>query len=299
MLKLKKYPYSDILGWSVSRYDKFKICQRQYYYDYYAKKYDIQVDKTQLLRLRELTSVALEVGNIFHDVVKAILERLVKDPKPLDRNKLNVWAKNLAIEYCSKKEFFEIFYKQTETIDKEDIGNRVLGYVNHLLESQRFKWILDNALAQSSNWMIEPGGYGETRINELKAYCKVDFLFPLDDKIYIIDWKTGKEDEEKHRIQLMGYSAFACNHFEKKAEDIICILYFLKDEREKFVTFTSEEIRNFSETLTEQSQEMYNLTKDVKNNIPKLKEDFQKTIHSRICDFCNYRDICLGKDLPF
>ena len=38
---ITRYEYSDILGWSVSRYDKFCLCRRQYYYDYYGK-YDAE-----------------------------------------------------------------------------------------------------------------------------------------------------------------------------------------------------------------------------------------------------------------
>lgn len=40
MSSLKKYTYSDILGWSVSRYDKFNTSKRMFYYDYYAKRHD-------------------------------------------------------------------------------------------------------------------------------------------------------------------------------------------------------------------------------------------------------------------
>ena len=38
---LKQFEFTPILGWSASRYDTFKSCQRRYYYTYYAK-YDSQ-----------------------------------------------------------------------------------------------------------------------------------------------------------------------------------------------------------------------------------------------------------------
>jgi hypothetical protein len=296
MLKLNKFPFTAILGWSASRYDKFKVCQRQYYYDYYAKNHDFEIEKKELLRLKQLTSVALEIGNIFHDVVKAILERLVKSPINIDRDKLKIWAKKLAVDYCKKKEFFEVYYKQLEEINTEEISNTVLEYLDRLLDSERFKWILDNAVQQSKDWMIEPDGFGETRINGLKAYCKVDFLMPLGDKIYIFDWKTGKEDELKQRKQLAGYTSFACSHYEKTADDVICIIYFLKENKEKIVTFTPDEILSFSESILTETQEMYQFTNDINKNIPKSKESFEKTIQTRICDFCNYKGICIDNE---
>jgi hypothetical protein len=38
MLQLKKYPYSGILGWSTSRYDKFKTVNILDYYKWSCKK---------------------------------------------------------------------------------------------------------------------------------------------------------------------------------------------------------------------------------------------------------------------
>ena len=36
-MKTEKFDYTPILGWSVTRYDKFLTCKRQYYYEYYGK----------------------------------------------------------------------------------------------------------------------------------------------------------------------------------------------------------------------------------------------------------------------
>ena len=78
--------------------------------------------------------------------------------------------------------------------------------------------------------MIEPPGYGQTEINGLKAYCKVDFLFPVEDMIYIMDWKTGKADTDKHTKQMIGYSAWASYHFEHAPEKIQPIIAYLKPD---------------------------------------------------------------------
>ena len=71
----RKYPFTPVLGWSVSRYDKFTTCKRQYYYDYYAK-YDVEVPQQRIAFLRSLTSVPLEVGNLVHDTISTLLNRL-------------------------------------------------------------------------------------------------------------------------------------------------------------------------------------------------------------------------------
>lgn len=296
MPALKKYPYTDILGWSVSRYEKFRTCQRQYFFDYYAKRHDNEVDKKQLARLRELTTVALEAGNIVHDVCKALFERLRKSNAALDRQRFLDYADQLADKYCSKKEFMEVYYNEMPSINIVALKDAVKKYLTALLESDRFQWICREAISNSKEWIIEPDGFGETRINELKAYCKVDFLLPLGDKIYIIDWKTGKEDEIKHRKQMLGYTAFACDHFGKKSEDVVCILFYLKSGTEKVFHFNEVDVLNFAKSIRSESEEMYSMTIHKESNIPKNKHDFAQTTNQRICGMCNYRALCFPSD---
>jgi hypothetical protein len=37
MSPVKQFPYTPILGWSMSRFNLFSICKRKYYYHYYNK----------------------------------------------------------------------------------------------------------------------------------------------------------------------------------------------------------------------------------------------------------------------
>jgi hypothetical protein len=293
-MQLKKYPYSDILGWSASRYDKFKTCQRQYYFDYYAKKHDKSIDLNAFLKLKQLTSVPLEVGNLVHDIVKIILERLAKNSSEINREKLLAFSENLIENYCESKDFIEEYYNEVDKIDKQLLKDKVINYINQFIDSERFKWIIEKSKTLELKWLIEPDGFGETRINNLKAFCKVDFLIFDGGEIYIIDWKTGNEEEQKHRQQLLGYTAFACDHFNVKAEDVKCMLYYFKDQYEKLISFTSEDVRQFSETIKLQTEEMYNLTSNFKSNIPLTKEEFKKTEDNSVCHKCNFKEICLN-----
>jgi hypothetical protein len=292
-MQLKKYPFSAILGWSASRYDKFKTCQRQYYFDYYAKNHDKNIDLNLFLKLKQLTSVPLEVGNLVHDIVKIILERLVKNSSEINREKLIEYSKSLIEKYCNSKEFIEKYYKETDEIDIQFLNDKVITFINQFIDSQRFNWIIEKSKAAELKWLIEPDGFGETRINNLKAYCKVDFLIFDEGKIYIFDWKTGSEEEQKHRQQLLGYTAFACDHFNAKAEDVTCILYYFKNQFEKQVIFTSKDVMQFSETIKTQSKEMYSLTSKPESNIPLSKEEFKKTDDFSVCKKCNFKEICL------
>jgi hypothetical protein len=62
--------------------------------------------------------------------------------------------------------------------------------------------------------VVESNGdkYGETRIGVTKAYCVIDFLFPVGDETIIMDWKTGSASST-HQKQLLGYVLKAQTEF--------------------------------------------------------------------------------------
>jgi CRISPR/Cas system-associated exonuclease Cas4 (RecB family) len=289
MTNVKRFNYTDTLGWSVSRFDKFLTCKRQYFYDYYAK-YDRDTPIEKLNFLKKLTSKALETGNIVHDCLRDLLKRYQKSSSPINQEKFQKYVFDMTQKYCSKT-FSESYYGN-DLIDPQDIFTKVTDILQNFFESQRFKWIEKNAKLTSADWVIEPDGFGETRINNLKAYCKVDFLFPMDDKLYILDWKTGKPSLKKHTKQLTGYSVWANYHFNKPVKDIVpIIVYLYPNYDEKTIEVDEKIIEDFSKQVEEEIKEMYAYLQDIDRNIPKDKAAFA-TLENRMCNYCNYRELC-------
>lgn len=292
---IKRYEYSDILGWSVSRYDKFKLCQRQYYFDYYGK-YDPEYPRSKINALKSMTSMALETGNIIHDIIKAFLERLLKSEEPVNSEKFLDYAKKKTAEYCGGKTFAEVYYQQLMNIDTDRIYENVKTGLNNFIGSDRFRWIIEKAITNKTGWVIEPPGYGETRIDGMKAYCKVDFLFPVDGDLFILDWKTGKPDEKKHSKQLVGYSAWAVNNFGNEPSRIFPVTaYLLPQYAEISIKVSAPDITAFTGTVKTETSEMYAALKHIEQNIPKEKKEFTMTNNLKICGFCNYRELCFPK----
>jgi CRISPR/Cas system-associated exonuclease Cas4 (RecB family) len=294
MNEIKKFPYTEILGWSVSRYDRFSNCKRQYFYDYYAK-YDKDVPFEKIQFLKSLTSKALETGNIVHDIIRDMLKRFQKTAKPINKDKFFKYSYDLTQRYCDAKTFFESYY-DNDMISVQEIYGRVKTMLENFIESSRFSWIEKNAVPESAQWVIEPDGFGETRINDMKAFCKVDFLFPVGGKIYIMDWKTGKPDEVKHSKQLTGYSLWANYHFGKPARDIEpMIVYLSPSYSEKNVKIDDEKIADFAGNVAAESAEMYEYLANIERNIPKDKKEFALTDRTFFCKYCSYREICKGR----
>jgi ATP-dependent helicase/DNAse subunit B len=289
---MKTFPFTSELGWSVSRYDVFQTCKRKYYYQYYAKHDDPAI-RDRAMMLKSMTTVPLEIGNIAHDVMESILHRLIKSSQPVDVNRLEKFVHQRAEEYVTSKKFLEVHYKEQEHIEWMPLAERAFSSIRNIVTSDRFAWILELPQSSKDQWMIEPAGFGETRIEGMKAYCKVDFMLPHEDTIYIMDWKTGKPDDEKHRKQLIGYSLFARYHFEGRFANIIPMVCYVKDGyQEVQPEITQDDISAFVETVRNESAEMKSYNLDEFKNTPKMKAAFPLTENPSPCRFCEYRELC-------
>jgi len=289
---MKTFGFTSDLGWSVSRYDIFNTCKRKYYHNYYPK-FDEPEFRDRALLLKSMTTVPLEIGNIAHDVMESILHRLIKSSKPVDIDRLKDFVYQRTQEYVSSKQFLEIYYHEQEVIDWEPLAEKAYGSIKNIVTSDRFQWILELPQSSKDQWIIEPAGFGETRIDGMKAYCKVDFMLPHADTIYIMDWKTGKPDLEKHRKQLIGYALFASFHFEGKFSNIVPMVCYVRDGYvEVQPDISSSDIQDFVETVRRETAEMKAFTLDENKNIPKNKEDFLMTDNLSSCRFCEFRALC-------
>lgn len=289
---IKKFEYTPVLGWSVSRYETFKICKRQYFYNYYGR-YDSQYPEYKIKALKELTSIPLMIGNIVHKIIAAFLKRLCKSEKRIEEDRFWEFVRKKTTNLCKKENFFEVHYNQIDSINIDEIYDNVKQNLQNFLNSERCNWIKNEAVEEKSNWLIEPPGYGEFRLDGMKAYCKVDFLFPLDSKIYIVDWKTGKQDFLRHKKQLLGYVMWSSYHYDKNPEDITPIIAYLKPAyKETLIKFSRADTQEFKRKIKAETEQMYSYCADVIENIPLEKRQFKKTENEKLCNYCNFLELC-------
>jgi len=293
--QLRKFDFTDVLGWSYSRFATFQQCKRKYYYEYYRKR-DIE-NVAKINALKELTTVPLEIGNISHKLIQALLSRLQKTAEEIDREKFYDYARRITHDVCREKKFEDVHYGKRDKIDLDaEILQPVAQAMKNFLLSDRLQWLFEEALVTKNDWIIEfdeKNKYGECRIDNQKAYCKVDFMFPVDDRLYIIDWKTGKEDYSKHSVQLRGYAGWANFQFGTDYSQIsTTIAYLLPDYKETTVVLNEYDIDDFALRIREQTDTMYEYCEVPELNIPFPKEKFEMTPLENFCKTCKYREIC-------
>ena len=298
MIPIRTFDYNPLLGWSSSRLDVFEICKRRYYYQYYSK-YDHEVPANRIALFRSLVSMPMETGGIVHEVIKVLLNRLILSSTALDTDKFYDFAKRTAKHAIATKTFEEVAYGERPAIHLDDLFPKIRECLENLLGSNRLLWLQRDALPSKNDWIVDPPGFGETRIADLKAFCKVDFLFPTSDHFHIIDWKTGKPQATKHRRQLVGYASWASFHLETEPERVRpTIAYMHPNYSEIEETFNSYDLDSFAIQVREQTEEMYKYCQDVQENIPHPKQRFPMIDDSRICAFCSFRGICYAGEYP-
>ncbi|MDR0306617.1 MAG: PD-(D/E)XK nuclease family protein [Chitinispirillales bacterium] len=291
-LKFPNYPFTSILGWSISRFEMFDKCKRQYFYQYYSKHVK-DVPNYKISILKELTSVPLEVGNVVHDCMEALLKRLQQSDSKIDEERFFSFADEKLQEYFSKKSFIEVYYGYLPSVDPAAASERVRTCLKNFIGSPCFSWIYMKAIIHRTGWMIEPPGFGETRLDGMKAYCKMDFLFPAGDEVYILDWKTGAKDQAKHAAQLMGYAVAANSNFSIPWNRIfpkIIYLYPYYDELE--ISFGEQELTNFFQTIREQTEEMQSFCKNAEQNLPRDISEFPTNPSPGLCRNCKFQQLC-------
>ncbi len=293
-LKFQSYEFTPLLGWSISRYEVFDKCKRQYFYTYYGK-YAREVPSYKIAQLKNLTSVPLEIGNVVHDVIEAFLRRLQVSDSNIDENRFFRFAEQKTSEYFTSKTFIEHYYGSIKPFSFDEALAKIMTCLNNLIASPCYNWIFMKAMTNRNDWLIEPPGYGETRLNGLKAYCKMDFLFPVEDTVHILDWKTGNKDTLKHSNQLIGYAAAAHANFNFPVNSIYPKIVYLYPDFQEFELTTKEAFTAFFDKVKEQTEEMYACCLDVEKNIPRPIDSFPPSPSQSVCIYCNYQELCFSK----
>jgi hypothetical protein len=127
----------------------------------------------------------------------------------------------------------------------------------------------------------------------MKAYCKLDFLFPVGELLHIIDWKTGKEHCERHATQIRGYAAWASFRFNKPVASVRPVVaYLLPRYHETEHELSKDDMHAFTKVVHEQTDELYALCIDIEQNLPKPKQSFPMTQIEALCGYCNFRELC-------
>ena len=227
---IKEYPEKS---WSISRIKTIKSCLREYYYTYYGshRGWDPEASYEQKYswRLKKLTNIWLAFGDVIHKAIKNIIDFKKNNiDKEIDVDALKEFVRtnlNIIVKQSSRKDsilrsneypkgnmLLEYYYDgKLEREDILEIKERIEQCVENIFESKTFFDI--NKGEYLDILEVDEGNFDYFFHEGVKVFALIDLLYLDNDRnIVIVDWKSGKQNEED-REQLLVYLLYVMEKY--------------------------------------------------------------------------------------
>ena len=214
---------ANLFSWSRSRAGMFEDCRRRYYYHYYGAwgGWDSSAppDIRRLYVLKQLTGRQGWAGRTVHSAVELILralhvgealseERLVEDTV---RRMREEWRFSQRGGYRERpKEAVALFEHEYGVEVKDQVWQILRDHVCRCLRNfHRLSLLTDIRNTPRERWIL----LEDIRAFEFEGtpvYAAPDFgYWTREDRLALVDWKTGSPDPEGTAVQLGGYALYA------------------------------------------------------------------------------------------
>ena len=295
--------YKTEFSWSVSRDSAFRKCQRMYYYQYYGSWggwNDDADDRTRTIYvLKQLQNRQMWAGEKAHECIEITLKKIQDGIKVNEEvaieDTLNVMRKEFkssrAKRYLTNPKTCSLFEHEYESPvpnnEWKKNADHVVECLKLFFDSNVYKEILKLSNAQ---W-LEVEHFSSFFDKDIKIFSVFDFAYRNDDEIIIYDWKTGKEERDKHKLQLACYGLFATKKWEIKPEYVKLREFYLSSNKQNEYNFSEFDLENIQKHIWSSIREMKNLLDDPQTNIAS-EDRFSFTKNTKTCEYCNFQKIC-------
>jgi CRISPR/Cas system-associated exonuclease Cas4 (RecB family) len=295
-MESRSYPFSWEPGWSFSRMNVLRTCLRMYWYEYYGKRFAPERQRNRIVQLQQLSRVPFELGNAVHQTVAEVLKHMqIKGVlQPMDE------AADAAVNK------FEILVRNKPLIEKrlgirltgeerDKIHNQIRTSVTTFYSSKWLTMIQEMPRRSWNEWLVDPEGYGEFRLDGKKAYAKPDFVFRYrDDRHYLVEWKTGKPNRDQNMVQVQGYIFYANDILGIDLEGLVGVVQYLTYPSEQPIVVEGRLVNpiEMKNKILSEIRLIESKCENLTDNIPKPLGQFPKTDDEGICELCKYVEIC-------
>lgn len=304
------YEHRDFpeFSWSHSRRDVFQQCPRRYYFHYYASHngwYDDAPNEVRLAyRLKNLTSLALEIGAAVHEGASTAIQKArTGDNVPtaaellsMSRDRLNkAWGESKDVPAWRRspkwrRMFREVYY---------DTG---IGETQYAETREQLKTCFENLLASTSFREAVAAPHIEIRSNEefitfdvdgTKVHAVPDLIYRRgDDTWIIVDWKSGHSMTD-NRDQALVYALYVRERHGVPDGSILARVeqLALGPPAEEY-SFTREELDGCVDSIRDSIAAMKMYLSDASRNRPREKQDFPMREDTSFCSaFCEFYEL--------
>lgn len=291
-------------SWSHSRENSFNDCKRRYYYNYYGNwggwKADAPKDVRDAYVLKQLKSRFMWIGEVIHDAAAEML-RSLKRSSPIDQETLmglvrsrmrSDWTNSRDRRYwitpksCGlmeheydqevSKERWQELMAQAETCVQNFYASPIL---ERIRKAGPMAW---KSLEELKSFQAQ----------DIKVFVKLDFAFTDENqRLLIVDWKTGKSKDTANKWQLSIYGLFVTREWRADPAMVRTMEYNLVRNEGEETALSPEAMAETEDHILESARAMKALLADPKNNTA-VKDNFPMTDDKNLCKNCNYQRLC-------
>ncbi|WP_181832990.1 PD-(D/E)XK nuclease family protein [Bacillus taeanensis] len=301
-------PYPSF-SWSYSRNSSFNGCLREYYYNYYgyhfgwSKNADPEIQR--IYRLKKLNSLYMVFGNAVQELTFHAFNYWSREGRLPTIDQLESFLRkelNKAVADSRNKAAFirtpkkvlmlhESYYNEELPIDT--IKTRINCCTLNFLRSKSVQEIINNTEKIELVEVDNPKEFSEPiTFKGEQLFAIPDLLYKKGDKWIVVDWKTGKEDDD-HVQQIYLYVLYVHYRYGIDVENIEARIEYLLYGTNKDVDVYEEEVEWMEKKMSESINSMKNYLEDPVDNKPKHMESFQASPSSFKCKTCNFREVCV------
>lgn len=279
---IESFPHKDFLSLSQGMIDTFNSCPFKYF-----MKYILGIEK---LLLDYKDEFFLDLGINYHD----ILSLLYKNDDVLNLSEIEIKEKiNIRVEDKLK---YNGMNDEEIDIQRKMIKDYIYDFI-----------LIDKKLRDNFKVEFKPSLFEKEfskKIENIEIYGRVDRIdIDEEERGLVIDYKTkyAPSQSEVRKFENLQLPIYALLYGEEKA---IGGFYGIIEKPEIQQTFYLKNILKNSRKGTKLSQEelnnFYSLLKDriieIGDSIRK-GDFFVKPINDKICNYCDYKDICRKEEL--
>lgn len=298
------------ITWSYSRRSTLEQCARAYYFNYYGankRTAKQEPNKGTLHSLKQLQNRHERAGSLLHIAISTYFREAHRGNKWIfDTSKFISWARKM---FRDDRNYSRAHPDGNEK-KKKNFGRSpvLLQEYHYRLENADLLWQeaeekLINALrsfATDSSLDIvringcKPDALVEHRINftiqNVRVDGQIDLAYPDNDRIVVIDWKSGSATMDgSSSLQLAVYALWATKHFECPPENVQVYMIHLGSNDVSTSEITGAELADVRARILQDAELIENLQSYGKNAVA---DAFPPLLHKPMCSLCQFQKVC-------
>lgn len=304
----------NVFSWSFSSASDFEECRRRRYWAKYGMwgGWDKNAPETarrayQLSKMDNIYSLrgtAAELGAMWalrklqNGKTVTVEEAYREGARPYlnaawQDSKEKKWRINPKRHCCLREHYYRQWDPATEKEKTVAVISHVKTCITNFIEKV---WPRLQEITIGDELFIagpEDGDPEHFMYEDIKIYAIPDYAYHKGEQVHIHDWKSGRIRPE-HRDQLCLYGLWAHTKLGKAPEQIIAYDEYLGEGKVAFEQLKAEDLEQVRQHIVMSVADMADYLEDgdIRRNEPLPKEEWELVGDQRICQRCNFHELC-------